>query len=225
MRVLVVAGSPEVASAGVLRGASERCDHIVAADRGLDALLAAGLGCDVFCGDADTVSAAGRALVDRALLEGAPFEVERFDPRKDATDLALVLRAVAARWPGSDIVATCCSGGKPDMALSVLGLLAGWGEGAVEIVEDAFAARMLRAGEHWVIYGGIDQRFSIVALAPDTVVSERGLAWELDHAVLPLLGDLGISNYITAPMAHISCHSGNAIAYLFNEPSPLAPQN
>lgn len=225
MRVLVVAGSPEVASREVLRCAAARCDRIVVADRGLDALLAAGLDCDVFCGDADTVGAVGRALVDRAALEGAPFEVERFDPRKDATDLALALRAVTTRWPGSDIVATCCSGGKPDMALSVLGLLAGWDGGAVEIFEDAFAARMLRAGETWDIEGGVDRRFSLLALAPDTVVSERGLAWELDHAALPLLGDLGISNYITAPIAHVACHSGCAIAYLFNEPSPLAPQN
>ena len=42
------------------------CDHVVAVDRGLDALLGAGLGCDVYVGDADTVSDAGRALVDAA---------------------------------------------------------------------------------------------------------------------------------------------------------------
>lgn len=42
------------------------CDHIVAVDRGLDALLGAGLSCDVYVGDADTVSDEGRALVDAA---------------------------------------------------------------------------------------------------------------------------------------------------------------
>ena len=46
--------------------------------RGLDALLGAGLSCDVYVGDADTVSDAGRALVDAAVA----FEVERHNPYK-----------------------------------------------------------------------------------------------------------------------------------------------
>ena len=76
-------------------------------------------------GDADTVSDAGRTLVDAA----EAFEVERHDPYKDYTDLALALDSVRRRWPGAEVVATCATGGRPDMALSVLGLLAGY-EGA-----------------------------------------------------------------------------------------------
>ena len=79
-KVLVVCGSPVVASADLLRRLSGECDHVIAVDRGLDALLGAGLGCDVYVGDADTVSDAGRALVDAA----EDFEVERHDPYKDA---------------------------------------------------------------------------------------------------------------------------------------------
>ncbi len=78
-KVLVVCGSPVVASADLLRRLAGECDHVVAVDRGLDALLGAGLGCDVYVGDADTVSDAGRALVDAAI----DFEVERHDPYKD----------------------------------------------------------------------------------------------------------------------------------------------
>lgn len=37
-------------------------DHVVAVDRGLDALLGAGLGCDVYVGDADIVSDEGQQL-------------------------------------------------------------------------------------------------------------------------------------------------------------------
>ena len=52
----MVCGSPVVASANLLRRLAGECDHVVAVDRGLDALLGAGLGCDVYVGDADTVS-------------------------------------------------------------------------------------------------------------------------------------------------------------------------
>ena len=118
----MVCGSPVVASADLLRWLTGECDHVVAVDRGLDALLGAGLSCDVYVGDADTVSDAGRALVDAA----EAFEVERHDPYKDYTDLALALDSVRRRWPDAEVVATCATGGRPDMALSVLGLLAGY---------------------------------------------------------------------------------------------------
>lgn len=45
-----------VASADLLQQLAGECDHIVAVDRGLDALLGASLSCDVYVGDADTVS-------------------------------------------------------------------------------------------------------------------------------------------------------------------------
>ena len=208
-KVLVVCGSPVVASTDLLRRLAGECDHVVAVDRGLDALLGAGLGCDVYVGDADTVSDAGRALVDAA----TDFEVERHDPYKDYTDLALALDSVRRRWPVAEVVATCATGGRPDMALSVLGLLAGYDDAPVWIVEDKVVARILRAGESWIIEDHEGKTFSIIALAPETVVSEHGLEWELDHAPLGLLADTGISNVVRGT-AKIQVHAGTAIAYL-----------
>ena len=199
-----------VSSAELLRQLAGECEHVVAVDRGLDALLGAGLGCDVYVGDADTVSDAGRALVDAA----TDFEVERHDPYKDYTDLALALDSVRRRWPGAEVVATCATGGRPDMALSVLGLLAGYEDAPVWITEDKVVARILRAGESWTIEGGEGKTFSIVAIAPNTVVSEQGLEWELDHSPLGLLADTGISN-IVRRTAKIQVHTGTAIAYLY----------
>lgn len=209
-KVLVVCGSPVVASADLLRRLAGKCDHVVAVDRGLDALLGAGLGCDVYVGDADTVSDAGRALVDAA----EAFEVERLDPYKDYTDLALALDSVRRRWSGAEVVATCASGGRPDMALSVLGLLAGYDDAAVWIAEDKVVARILRAGESWTIESAEGKTFSIIAIAPNTEVSERGLEWELNHSPLGLLADTGISN-VVRKMAKIQVHQGTAIAYLY----------
>ena len=211
-KVLVVCGSPVVASADLLRQLAGECDHIVAVDRGLDALLGAGLSCDVYVGDADTVSDAGRALVDVA----KDFEVERHSPYKDYTDLALALDTICRRWPGAEVYATCATGGRPDMALSVLGLLSAYEDAPVWIAEDETTARILHAGESWTIEGAEGNTFSIIAIAPNTEVSERGLEWELDHAPLALLADTGISNIVRGT-ATITVHQGTAIAYLLHQ--------
>ena len=211
-KVLVVCGSPVVASADLLRHLAGECDRIVAVDRGLDALLDAGLSCDVYVGDADTVSDEGRALVDAA----EAFEVERHDPYKDYTDLALALDSVRRRWLGAEVIATCATGGRPDMALSVLGLLAGYEDAPVWIAEDKVVARILHAGESWTIEGAEGKTFSIIAIASNTQVSEHGLEWELDHSPLGLLADTGISNIVRST-AKIQVHQGVAIGYLYRE--------
>lgn len=211
-KVLVACGSPVMASVDLLRRLAGECDHVVAVDRGLDALLGAGLSCDVYVGDADTVSDAGRALVDAA----EAFEVERHNPYKDYTDLALALDSVRRRWPGAEVVATCATGGRPDMALSVLGLLAGYADAPVWIEENEVTARILHQNETWTIEGAEGKTFSIIAIAPNTEISERGLEWELDHSPLGLLADTGISNIVRST-AKIQVHTGTAIAYLLRE--------
>lgn len=211
-KVLVVCGSPVVTSADLLRRLAGECDHVVAVDRGLDALLGAGLGCDVYVGDADTVSDEGRALVDAA----KDFEVERHNPYKDYTDLALALDAIRRRWPGAELYATCATGGRPDMALSVLGLLANYKDAPVWIAEDETTARILHAGDSWTIQSAKGKTFSIIAIAPNTEVCEQGLEWELDHSPLGLLADTGISNVVRGT-ATIEVHQGVAIGYLYRE--------
>ena len=206
----MVCGSPVVASSGLLRQLVGECDHVVAVDRGLDALLGAGLSCDVYVGDADTVSDEGRALVDAA----TDFDVERHNPYKDYTDLALALDSVRRHWPGAEVVATCATGGRPDMALSVLGLLAGYTDAPVWIEEDEVTARILHKDETWIIEGAEGKTFSIIAIASNTEISEHGLEWELDHSPLALLADTGISNVVRST-ATITVHQGTAIAYLY----------
>ena len=211
-KVLVVCGSPVVASADLLHQLAGECDHVVAVDRGLDALLGAGLSCDVYVGDADTVSDEGRALVDAA----KDFEVERHNPYKDYTDLALALDTIRRHWPGAELYATCATGGRPDMALSVLGLLTGYKDAPVWICEDETTARILHTGESWTIQGAEGKTLSIIALAPNTEVSEQGLEWELDHSPLALLADTGISN-VVKKTAKVQVHQGVAIAYLLHQ--------
>ncbi len=208
----MVCGSPVVSSPELLCHLAGECDHIVAVDRGLDALLGADLSCDVYVGDADTVSDEGRALVDAAV----DFEVERHNPYKDYTDLALALDSIRRRWPATEVVATCATGGRPDMALSVLGLLAGYEDAPVWIEEDEVTARILHQDETWTIEGAEGKTFSIIAIAPNTEISEHGLEWELDHSPLGLLADTGISNIVRST-AEITVHQGVAIGYLLHQ--------
>ena len=100
------------------------------------------------------------------------------------------------------------------MALSVLGLLAAYKDAPVWIKEDNITARILHKDETWTIENATGQTFSIVAIAPNTEVSEQGLEWELDHSPLGLLADTGISNIVRST-ATIQVHTGTAIAYLF----------
>lgn len=228
MRILIVGGSPEASSPETVRAAAADCDVVVAVDRGLDALDAAGIACDLFCGDADSVSPEGAARV-RAAQASSPapasqaprparpsFEVERYDPHKDFTDLSLALRAVRSRWGADPAVRCCClSGGRPDHALAVLGCLARWG-GSVELIEDGFEGRVLHAGAFWEL--GLDlveARFSFVPLAPGAVVSIAGMRWNLDRAEVGVLSDLGISNVVELAGARVTCHDGVIACWAF----------
>ena len=100
------------------------------------------------------------------------------------------------------------------MALSVLGLLANYKDAPVWIKEDKVTARILHQNETWTIEDAAGKTFSIIAIAPNTEVSEQGLEWELDHAKLGLLADTGISNIVRST-ATIQVHTGTAIAHLF----------
>lgn len=230
-RVLLVGGSPEPSSGDTLRRAAKDCSAVIAIDRGLDALLAAGIRCDLFCGDADSVSPAGAGLVRAAESAAEPdasqvpvdvagerlahrFDVVRYDPHKDDTDLGLALAEVARRWPDANLRCICMSGGAPDHALAVLGRLAAY-SGCVEVWEDSFVQRILKAGDCWELAGHRDERFTFIPLSVEAVVSERGMRWNLDHKRVALLSDLGVSNVIDSDGAAIMCHEGVIAAWAF----------
>ena len=215
-RVAVIGGSPEPASVRTIRDAVHGADAVVAIDRGLDAAIAASVHVDLFCGDADSVSATGAEFVRRAEAgeTGTAFEVERYNPHKDFTDLSLVLRAVHERWGTPTLACTCLSGGNPDHLLGVFGRLAAW-EGGIELMEDAFSGRILHSEDAWTITSASGARFSFIPLSPEVVVSESNMRWELDHAHVELLSDLGISNVIVSSSATITCHEGTLVCWTF----------
>lgn len=212
--VLMVGGSPEPSSPALVARLAAAADAVVAVDRGLDALIAAGVDPDLFCGDCDTASHTATLHLERLVAAGT-CELERYDPYKDFTDLALALRATHKRWSSARVTFTCFSGGRPDHFLAVVGTLAR-APFTVALEEDGFSGRILRAGEQWDIVDATGSGFSFVPLLPDTVVSERGMEWELDHRCCDALSDLGISNVVREGSARITCHEGCIATYLFS---------
>ena len=133
---------------------------------------------------------------------------------RDDTDLGLALAEVARRWPDANLRCICMSGGAPDHALAVLGRLAAY-SGCVEVWEDSFVQRILKAGDCWELAGHRDERFTFIPLSVEAVVSERGMRWNLDHKRVALLSDLGVSNVIDSDGAAIMCHEGVIAAWAF----------
>ncbi|WP_293845094.1 thiamine diphosphokinase [uncultured Parolsenella sp.] len=226
MRILLVAGSPAPSSSALVSHLAAQNDLVLAVDRGADACRAAGVVPGAFCGDADTVSEEGLAWVrDQALRRGDGDEmpIRLFPPAKDDTDLSLgftCARELAAeRGEGLKVAVTCASAGRMDHALAVFGVLAKNADLAPRLIEDEFECRILAPSgtETWALgEGALGSRFSFVALADDTCVSETGLRWELDHFHVDALRDRGISNVVDAADARVTCHEGILAAFLIN---------
>ena len=229
-RVLVVAGSPEPSSPELLRRLVSDVDRVVAVDRGLDACIAADVTPNDFVGDADSASP-----VSLSRLDEMGCAVCTFTTQKDYTDLGLALRilrdpsgeldatnraekralAKGSRLP--QVILTCSSGGRPDHFLGVFGAMCEYADLEPMLVEDGFECHVLapegrrvwRAGA-----GDVGHTVSVVAIAADTLASERGLRWELDHVAMPVLSDLGVSNVVEHEGDEVECHSGAVAVFL-----------
>jgi thiamine pyrophosphokinase len=214
-RVLVVDGSPLPSSPELVASLAADADYVVAADKGAEALLAAGVAADIFCGDADSVSEEAAEWARARSSAEILFPSEKYD-----TDLGLALACArheaARRGTSARVTVTCASGGRPDHALAVVGLLAQNADLSPRIVEDGYECRVLSPDgmASWRIGGREGATFSLVALREGTVASERGFRWELDHRSLGLLADLGISNVVASDAAEVECHAGVVAAYL-----------
>ena len=215
-RVLIVCGSPDVSSSELVRSLAAESDYVVACDSGANACMAAGVVPQAFVGDGDSSDPDVLAWVESCVDRRITFPAEKY-----ATDLALAIDAARHEATRQNarlaLTLTCATGGRPDHALAVLGLLTSAVDAAPRIVEDGFELRLLapEGTSAWFLgEAARNHTLSVVALAPDTVVSEFGLRWELDRRELPLLGDEGVSNIVTSNDAEVTCHSGVLAVYL-----------
>ena len=147
--------------------------------------------------------------------------VRLFEPAKYDTDLSLAFsccRQLAREADESlEVTVTCASGGRMDHALAVFGVLAANADLAPALAEDAFECRVLspRGRGSWALGpSAVGRRFSFVALADGTLVSERGMRWELDRFRVDALRDRGISNVVESAGATVTCRDGILAAFL-----------
>ena len=216
LEVLIVDGSPCQSSDKLVSALADEAGYVIAVDRGAEALRRIDVTPDVFCGDSDSVTPETACWA-----RGHAWTTVAFPSEKYATDLAIALDCAeheAARQACSlGVTVTCASGGRPDHAFAVVGLLANRAVSRARIVDDGFEMRVLRAGTSWELGEcAAGKTFSVVAASEGCIASERGMRWELDHHPLALLDDVGISNVVTAPDAVVECHEGTLICWLFS---------
>lgn len=216
LHALVVDGSPTPSSSALVARLAAEADYIVAVDCGAETCRAAVVVPHAYCGDHDSVSESDGAWASENAGRTIAFPSEKY-----ATDLSLAIdcaRHEATRQGRTlRLTVTCASGGRPDHALGVVGLLAGAADASPVLVEDSFEMRVIASegAREWQL--GADARgrtFSVVAVAPGTVVSETGMKWCLDKRPLGLLNDLGISNVVEGDRATVSVRSGAVAAFL-----------
>ena len=209
LHALVVGGSPQPSSARLVSELSERADVVIAADGGADVLMSAGVVPNVFCGDEDSASTDACAWAHEHVETVVRHPVE-----KDETDLglctALARDEAERRGVALRLTFTCVSGGRPDHALAVWGVVAHAADAFPTVVEDDYACHVLSplGAPAWRLTGREGATVSAIALASDTVASAWGMRWNLDRRPMELLADVGVSNRVASANAGFRCHSG-----------------
>ena len=201
--VIVVAGGGVVLRRGDLSTGAT----VVAADEGLDSVLAVGLRADVAVGDFD--SASGAAL---EAAKAAGTRVVRHPQAKDQTDLELALDEAAAMAPRR-IVVIGAADGRLDHLLGALLLLGSERYASFEI--DALlgpaTAHVVRGGRRFE--GEPGELVSLLALhGPAEGVTTDGLAYPLRGETLLSGSSRGVSNVFVTVEAQVAVTRGVLIA-------------
>lgn len=205
-RALVVAGG-DPPTPDELQG-EEGWEWVVAADSGLDHAYALGLEVDLVVGDLDSVTP---TALDRAVAAGVG--VQRHPRDKDATDLALALRA-AVDLGASGLLVVGVGGGRPDHELANLLLLAAPEHEAVDVDASTAAARFsVVRSRRRPFHGRPGDVLTLLPLhGPARRVRTEGLRWRLDDDDLAAASTRGVSNELSHDTASVVVGDGVLLA-------------
>ena len=173
---------------------------VIAADRGLDYALAAGITPDIAVGDFDSAESSVPSGV----------ECVRVSPIKDDTDT--ILAANTAIEHGCDELRFFCAlGGRLDHTFANIQVLYDLiNRGIhVKLYGDNECAYLLR--NETVEIPRYDGYLSVFSYGESAVVSESGVKYPIDRYLMKNSFPLGVSNEITAPAAIITAHEGMVI--------------
>lgn len=168
-------------------GAANRAKHL-------------GLTPNIICGDYDSVS-----------LEAATedFPTAEFIPTPDQNYADLEKAILLAIERGATEIAVLgASGGRHDHALGNLAVLQQY-SGVVKLVflDDSGSCRSLSAQQTVCFNVDVGDTVSLVAFQSNSIVSIKGVKWELEDSLLPV-GTLGVSNLAASNTVEVRVASG-----------------
>ena len=206
---------------------AEHYDVLIAVDAGYATLKSQGLATDLVIGDFDSLGYVPEAE-----------NILRFPHEKDESDMELAI-AHACKAGADEIVLYGCLSRRLDHTLANIQVMRSCAQSGVRIFGvgcgfvltllagpcciawEAFDPATLDAGE----YG---RYLSVFALGgPAQGVTEQGLLYSLENAVLPDTASLGLSNEFTGAPAEVSVQQGDVVV-IFSEdawPAVCLPQS
>ncbi|MCM1164690.1 MAG: thiamine diphosphokinase [Lachnospiraceae bacterium] len=173
---------------------------VIAADRGLDVALAAGITPDLVVGDFDSAESEVPSGV----------ECVRVSPVKDDTD-AMLAADFALKRGCKRLLFFCALGGRIDHTIANIQMLYHLKMRGVEGVLFGDDARLFLLSDESAEIPRYDGYLSVFAYDKAAVVTESGVKYPVTKH--PLTNDMpiGVSNEITAEKAVVTVHSGTAL--------------
>jgi thiamine pyrophosphokinase len=186
----------------LLRAWAISADLVIAADRGADLLLDAGVRPNVVVGDMDSISEeASRGVEDVRISDD------------EATTDCDKLLSVASEMGADEITLIAIEGDLPDHALATLQSAA----------RSCLQIRLAyRRGVGWIMRGPaslsvtteIGRRVSFLPITECSGVSLSGVHWPLQDASMHPTGVTSISNRATEPILHAEVSSGAGLLFV-----------
>lgn len=201
MTAIILAGG-SLAVTPALLALVAQAELVIAADSGLRHAQPLGLSPDLIVGDFDSVSAADLARYPHLPRQYHP-------PEKDWLDLELALNEALKRG-AQELIIIGGLGDRFDQSLAAVMLVArlkGQG-GRVFMHSGQQQVYVLAGAERLTLPLPSGQRFSLLSLAPESVVTLRQAKYPLNRHRLELGVGLGVSNEVVATPLEVVTETG-----------------
>lgn len=170
---------------------------IIAADRGLDYCLAAGITPDIAAGDFDSAK----------MQVPNNTECVRVPPIKDDTDAFLAAQLAIERGC-DDLRFFCALGGRVDHTFANIQMLSGLKKRGVNACLFGDSAKVYLLENEVAKIPKFDGYLSIFSFGEFAKATARGVKYPINEHILTNDFPLGVSNEITEKFAEITAHSG-----------------
>ncbi|MDD7362950.1 MAG: thiamine diphosphokinase [Peptoniphilus sp.] len=182
----------------------EWADAIICADSGFDMLGGNTEKLDLVIGDFDSTRRTD-------MLDRLNVPIEALSPQKDETDTEMAMLRMLEKNP-SQIHILGATGSRLDHSLATVLSLESYLDRDVEItlIDDHNELRIVDSGRYVVHDSGF-KYFSLIPLTDSIEVSTKGMAYEIDHAILYRKKTRGVSNEIVDEEATVYIHEGRAM--------------